>query len=616
MKRMQNQAKSVSKRTWREKMTYMKKNWQLYLFFLMPGLLLTIIFKYLPMGGLLIAFEDYNVIKGVLGSPWVGLEYFRRFLSSPDFMNYLMNTLKLSIYGLLWGFPVPIILALLLNRIRKTGIKKKVQLLIYMPNFISVIVLCGMVRMLLSPVGPLNKVLGISTNWMTMPSAFRTIYIASGIWQAAGWSSIMYTAALANASKELEEAATMDGANLLQQIWYVELPAIKNIIVIQFILQAGNIMSIGFEKAYALQTDMNLPASEILSTYVYRIGLLNGDYGYSTAVGLFNSVVNVILLIFVNCVVKKLNDGEGLQKRGRRDGEKKKKKYSRTDKVILGIGFTILGLFVLSIAIPIIYVVLASFMDPTVLNNQGLSFNIKDWTLDAYRRVLENEMIWRGFLNSFLYSLAFTVISVFVTLLAAYPLSKKEFVGRKVFNIIFLITMFFGGGMIPTFILINQLHMVNTVWAILIPGAFNVWNMILARTYYQSIPTELREASAIDGANEIQHFFKIMIPVCKPIIAVLALWSFVGMWNSYFDAMIYLNDANLQPLQLVLRSILVQNTPQPGMIADIQSTAEMAKIAEQLKYATIVVSSLPLLVMYPFFQKYFDKGIMVGSVKG
>ena len=608
MKRMQNQAKSVSKRTWREKMTYVKKNWQLYLFFLMPGLLLTIIFKYLPMGGLLIAFEDYNVIKGVLGSPWVGLEYFRRFLSSPDFMNYLMNTLKLSIYGLLWGFPVPIILALLLNRIRKTGIKKKVQLLIYMPNFISVIVLCGMVRMLLSPVGPLNKVLGISTNWMTMPSAFRTIYIASGIWQTAGWASIMYTAALANASKELEEAAIMDGANLLQQIWYVELPAIKNIIVIQFILQAGNIMSIGFEKAYALQTDMNLPASEILSTYVYRIGLLNGDYGYSTAVGLFNSVVNVILLIFVNWVVKKLNDGEEM--------EKKKRKYSRTDKVILGIGFTILGLFVLSIAIPIIYVVLASFMDPTVLNNQGLSFNTKDWTLDAYRRVLENEMIWRGFLNSFLYSLAFAVISVFVTLLAAYPLSKKEFVGRDFFNVIFLITMFFGGGMIPTFILINQLHMVNTVWAILIPGAFNVWNMILARTYYQSIPTELREASAIDGANEIQHFFNIMLPVCKPIIAVLALWSFVGMWNSYFDAMIYLNDANLQPLQLVLRSILVQNTPQPGMIADIQSTAEMAKVAEQLKYATIVVSSLPLLVMYPFFQKYFDEGIMVGSVKG
>lgn len=300
------------KRTPREKLRYVRKNWQLYLIFLLPALALTIIFKYLPMGGVLIAFEDYNVIEGVLGSPWVGLEYFRRFLSSPDFMDYLMNTLKLSVFGLLWGFPIPIILALLLNRIRKTGIKKKIQLLIYAPNFISVIVLCGMVRMFLSPVGPINSALGISTNWMTMPEAFRSIYIASGIWQGAGWASIMYTAALANASKDLEEAAIIDGANILQQIRYVELPAIKNIIVIQFILQAGNIMSIGFEKAYALQTDMNLAASEILSTYTYKIGLLNGDYGYSTAVGLFNSVINVILLILVNWTVKKLNEGEGL----------------------------------------------------------------------------------------------------------------------------------------------------------------------------------------------------------------------------------------------------------------------------------------------------------------
>ena len=281
---------------------------------------------------------------------------------------------------------------------------------------------------------------------------------------------------------------------------------------------------------------------------------------------------------------------------------RRKMKLGTSDKVILGVGYTLLGLFVLAVFVPLVYVVLASFMDPNVLNNQGLSFNFKDWTLDAYRRVLENNMIWRGFANSFFYSAAFTVISVFVTLLAAYPMSKKEFVGRNFFNVIFVITMFFGGGMIPTFILINNLHMVNTIWAILLPGAFNVWNMILARTYYQSVPTELREASALDGASEIQHFFKIMMPVCKPIIAVLALWSF--------------NDANLQPLQLVLRSILVQNTPQPGMIADIQSTAEMAKVAELLKYATIVVSSLPLLIMYPFFQKYFDKGIMVGSVKG
>ena len=296
----------------KQKIGYIRRNWQLYLLFLLPAVVITIIFKYIPMGGVLIAFEDFNVIKGIFGSEWVGLSYFKRFLSSPDFMRYLMNTLKLSVYGLLWGFPVPIILALLLNQIRSTGIKKNIQLLIYAPNFISVIVLCGMIRMFLSPVGPVNQLFGIQTNWMTMPSAFRTIYIASGIWQTAGWASIMYTAALANSSKELEEAAIVDGANIFQQIRYVQIPAIKNIIVIQFILQAGNIMSIGFEKAYALQTDMNLPAAEILSTYVYRIGLLNGDYGYSTAVGLFNSVINVILLILVNYVVAKLNDGEGI----------------------------------------------------------------------------------------------------------------------------------------------------------------------------------------------------------------------------------------------------------------------------------------------------------------
>ena len=219
------------KQTAKQKLQYVRKNWQLYLFFLMPALLLTIIFKYIPMSGVLIAFEDYNVIDGVFGSEWVGLEYFQRFLSSPDFMNYLMNTLKLSAYGLLWGFPVPIILALLLNRIRKAGIRKKIQLLIYAPNFISVIVLCGMIRMFLSPVGPINQVLGIDTNWMTMPESFRTIYIASGIWQTAGWASIMYTAALSNASKDLEEAARLDGCNIGQTFLFIMAPLTRSSMV-------------------------------------------------------------------------------------------------------------------------------------------------------------------------------------------------------------------------------------------------------------------------------------------------------------------------------------------------------------------------------------------------
>lgn len=295
---------------------------------------------------------------------------------------------------------------------------------------------------------------------------------------------------------------------------------------------------------------------------------------------------------------------------------KKFKRLSFSDKSITISGYLGVAFFVLAIIVPLIYIVIASFMDPTTLNNEGITFDFSKWSTEGYTRVFQDDMLLRGFLNSVFYSTGFAVISVAATILAAYPLSRPDFVGKKLITTLYVITMFFGGGLMPTYLLIDNLKMINTVWAILLPGAINVWNIILARTYFQSLPKELREASAIDGASDITHFFRIMLPICKPIIAVLLLYQFVAQWNSYFDAMIYLDDAELQPLQLVIRSILIQNTPRPGMIADIQSSAAMAKIAQLLKYSTIVVSSLPLLVMYPFFQKYFDKGIMAGSVKG
>ncbi|SFK90591.1 putative aldouronate transport system permease protein [Lachnospiraceae bacterium KH1T2] len=295
------------------------------------------------------------------------------------------------------------------------------------------------------------------------------------------------------------------------------------------------------------------------------------------------------------------------------------KKISRmplSDKILLGVGFTFLALFIVAIIVPIVYIVVASFMDPITLQNSGISFDTSKWTLTAYQRVLSNPQIWIGFSNAIIYSVLFTVISVSVTLLAAYPMSRKDFKGKNLFNVFFVITMFFGGGLIPTYLLISDMGLLNSMWAVILPGAFNVWNMIIARTYYQGIPSELREAAEVDGASDVIFFLKILLPVCAPVITVLALWQFVGMWNSYFDAMIYINDTAKQPLQLVLRSILIQNQPESGMIADMQSTAQRAQLAELLKYATIIISSLPLLVMYPFFQKYFDSGIMVGSVKG
>lgn len=293
----------------------LKKNYFLYVL-LAPALILTLIFKYIPMYGAIIAFKDFSPIKGIMGSEWVGLKHFEKFLASPNFDVIFMNTLKLSFLGLIFSFPVPILLALMLNQVRKAGVKKNIQLFLYAPNFISVVVVVGMLFIFLSPTGPINQlttwITGQPIMFMSEPEYFRWIYILSDIWTGAGWASIIYVAALANVDPELHNAANLDGANLLQRIRHIDLPTIRPIMAIVFILAAGGIMSIGFEKAYLMQTSMNLPSSEIIATYVYKVGLQSGDYAYSAAVGLFNSIINVILLVTVNLIVKKLNEGEGL----------------------------------------------------------------------------------------------------------------------------------------------------------------------------------------------------------------------------------------------------------------------------------------------------------------
>ncbi|HEM4057460.1 TPA: sugar ABC transporter permease [Streptococcus suis] len=291
------------------------KQQKLLLLMLLPGLVLTFIFRYIPMYGVLIAFKEYNPLKGVLGSEWIGFEEFTKFLSSPNFGTLLANTLKLSVYGLLLGFLPPIILAIMLNQLLSDKAKKRIQLVLYAPNFISVVVIVGMIFLFFSVGGPVNSILslfGIEANFLTDPDFFRPLYILSGIWQGMGWASTLYTATLVNVDPALIEAAKLDGANIFQRIWHIDLPALKPVMVIQFILAAGGIMNVGYEKAFLMQTSLNLTSSEIISTYVYKIGLVSGDYSYSTAVGLFNALINIILLIAVNKIVKRINDGQGL----------------------------------------------------------------------------------------------------------------------------------------------------------------------------------------------------------------------------------------------------------------------------------------------------------------
>ncbi|WP_163855086.1 carbohydrate ABC transporter permease [Paenibacillus elgii] len=290
-------------------------------------------------------------------------------------------------------------------------------------------------------------------------------------------------------------------------------------------------------------------------------------------------------------------------------------KHSRLDRYLLVLIAVSLTLAVLVVVVPLLYIVVASFMDPSVLLSRGLSFNVSDWTLDGYEKILTNPAMVRGFGNAVVYSAAFAAITVLVSIFAGYALADGRLKGRRFFMTLFLITLFFGGGLVPTYLLVKKLGMIDTIWAVLLPGAVNVWNIILSRTFFKGVPHELKEAANVDGASEMKIFARIVLPLSKPIIFVLALYAFVGQWNSYFDAMIYLDNAKLHPLQLVLRSILIQNQVDPGMIGDQLAMAEMKRLSEIIKYAAIVISSLPLIVMYPFFQKYFEKGVLVGSLK-
>ena len=286
----------------------LQNNWQLYAMLLIP-IILTIIYKYIPMYGIQIAFRDYKASRGMFGSEWVGLKWFSRFFGAPNCVRMLKNTLLLSLYSLLWSFPIPIILALMLNQVRFQKFKRATQTVLYAPHFISTMVICGMIRIFLSPSGGLiNLLLGSSVDFLTEASAFRTIYIASGIWQDAGWGIIVYMATLSNIDTTLYEAAKVDGASLFRRILHIDIPALTSIMVLNLIMSAGSLMNVGFEKVWLLQTDLNKAASDVIAVYVYQQGIENAKYSYSTAVGLFNTVVNIILLIAVNRVAKKISE--------------------------------------------------------------------------------------------------------------------------------------------------------------------------------------------------------------------------------------------------------------------------------------------------------------------
>ena len=286
-------------------------HWQLWLM-MVPAIVYMVLFVYKPMGGVLIAFQDYSLKRGIWGSEWVGFENFNRLFKSYWFPIILKNTLTLSLLSLLLSFPAPIILALAANEIRSERRKRTFQTVSYAPHFISTVVVCGMITVFLSPesgvINFLLQAIGIDpVAFLAKPNAFKWVYVLSGIWQTVGWSAIIYIAALSGVDKNLLEAAEIDGANRIQRIRYVNLPVLVPTIVIMFIPRCGSILSVGYEKVYLLQNTANLSASEVISTYVYKVGLEKADFGFSTAVNLFNNVINCIVLILSNKLSKKVS---------------------------------------------------------------------------------------------------------------------------------------------------------------------------------------------------------------------------------------------------------------------------------------------------------------------
>lgn len=297
-------------------------------------------------------------------------------------------------------------------------------------------------------------------------------------------------------------------------------------------------------------------------------------------------------------------------------GTKVKLYHTVPDRILSITVWVLLLAIFLVIMIPMLFIVASSFSDPGAVSAGKVFLWPVDFSLAGYRVIFQSQFVMRGFYNSVRYTLLGTVISVTLTLFAGYPLSRKDLKIRGPVMFLFTVTMFFSGGMIPTYLVVSKLHLVNTIWAMVLPSAMGVWNVILTKTYIQtSIPEEIYESASIDGCTDWRYFVNMVIPLSKPIIAVMVLLYAVGKWNDFFSGLLYLNDANLQPLQLILRNILVQNDT-TGMAMNLGEQMNRQELKTLMQYSLIIVSSVPVLILYPFIQKYFVKGIMMGSIKG
>jgi ABC-type polysaccharide transport system permease subunit len=468
---------------------------------------------------------------------------FKDFLANIYCWRLIRNTFLLNLYDVIFGFPAPIILALLFNELRNRTFKRVVQTISYMPHFISLVVVCGLIVQLSSSQGLINDIIaffgGQRSALLQRPELFRPIFVASEIWQHVGWNTIIYLAALSGIDQELYEASTLDGANKFQRIRYITIPGIMPVIIILFILRLGNMLNVSFEKVMLLYNPTTYKTADVINTFVYRKGLQDFAWSFSAAVGLFNSLINF-----------------------------------------------------------------------------PLNFNI-----NAYRAAFVNPNVLQGYKNTIFILVVGVALNILMTSLGAYFLSRKNILLKNAIMFFIVFTMFFQGGLIPAYLNIRDLGLYDTRWALILPMAINTFYLVIMRTGFMQVPDSMEESAIIDGANDLQILFRIIILLSMPVVAVMILYYGVFHWNSWFQAVIFLRDRKLFPMQLILREVLVQNTEllvmgQGAARAGGNIREQRYNIAESIKYATVVITTVPILFVYPFLQRYFVKGIMIGALKG
>ena len=583
---------------------YFWKHKYLYLM-LLPAILYYIIFCYVPMYGVTIAFKDFNPMLGIWKSPWAGTEMFQKLFGMEKFYSVFWNTIRISLIRLIFGFPFPIIIALLLNELRLGKVKRVIQTAIYIPNFISWVVLGGILTSLLSMdsgiVNGVIKALGFAPiGFLTDEKYFVGTMVVSMIWKTFGWNTIIYLAAITGIDPQLYEAATVDGANRWQKLLHITLPCIRSIIIVVLITRIGGLMQAGFEQIFVLYHPGVYGTADIIDTYVYRMGLQEGKFELATAVGLFKSVINFALVVIAN-------------KTARMAGEEKPKKI----KVSVGsrIFDTVNLIFLILLGLTTFY----PFWDCLVVSFSSLksylATNIHlwpdEWSFEGYAYMLKSFDLWRSYANSIFITVVGTLINMLITTMAAYVLSKKDLKGQRFFMFLAVFTMMFTGGIIPTYIVVKDLHLMNSLWAMILPSAVNTYNLIILRNFFLELPMELEEAALLDGCTEIGVLFRIMLPISKPALTTVTLFYAVDHWNDFFSAIMYINKKEAWPLQLFLRSMLFQND------AAYSSGGEsLFLLGQPMKMAAVMLAIIPIMCAYPFFQKYFTAGMTAGAVKG